>query len=243
MNIEIICKEVCEISREVGAFLKSEIRNIKSENIEVKDYNSFVTYVDKTSEKKIIDSLSKLIDNAGFLAEENVANKKGTEYNWIIDPLDGTTNYIHSVPLYAISIALMKNDKTILGVVYEPNLDECFYATENNGAFLNNNLIKVSKTEKLKDSLLATGFPNVDYSRLEDYMKHLKHIFENTHGVRRLGSAATDLAYVACGRYDGFYEYNLSPWDVAAGAFIVKQAGGFVTDFNHGENYIFGKKT
>ncbi|MDD5571546.1 MAG: inositol monophosphatase, partial [Bacteroidales bacterium] len=147
-----------------------------------------------------------------------------------------------SVPLFAISVALTKNDKTILGIVYEVNLDECFYAFEGGGAFLNSKKISVSKVEKLKDSLLATGFPNVNYSRLENYMKHLEFLFGNTHGVRRLGSAATDLAYVACGRYDGFYEYDLSPWDVAAGAFIAEQAGGKVSDFKGGDNFIFGKE-
>ncbi|MFA6924151.1 MAG: inositol monophosphatase family protein [Bacteroidales bacterium] len=242
MNIEKICNETREIIKDVGKFLKKEISNIKAENVELKGYNDFVTYVDKTSEQRLVDALSKLISGSGFIVEEKTTNIKGKEYTWIIDPLDGTTNYIHSVPLFAISVALTKNNKTILGVVYEINLDECFYAFEGGGAFLNDNKINVSKVAKLKDSLLATGFPNVNYSHLEKYMKHLEYLFRNTHGVRRLGSAATDLAYVACGRYDGFYEYNLSPWDVAAGAYIVEQAGGKVSDFKGGKNYVYGKE-
>lgn len=242
MNLESICTEARGIIKDVGIFLKNEISNIKAENIELKGYNNFVTYVDKTSEQLLTNALGKLLPDSGFIVEEKTTDIKGKEYTWIIDPLDGTTNYIHSVPLFAISVALTKNDKTILGIVYEINLDECFYAFEGGGAFLNSKKISVSKVEKLKDSLLATGFPNVNYSRLENYMKHLEFLFGNTHGVRRLGSAATDLAYVACGRYDGFYEYDLSPWDVAAGAFIAEQAGGKVSDFKGGDNFIFGKE-
>lgn len=244
MNIDLqsLCLQVCEIAKTVGHFIKSERENFTSSKIEVKGKNDFVSYVDKSSEKKLIEALSILLPESGFIAEEGTSTKKGINYNWIIDPLDGTTNFIHGIPCYAISIALMRDDKTVLGVIYEINLDECFYSWENSKAYLNSKEIRVSQTPTLADSLLATGFPYYNYNRLHEYIELFKYFMQHTHGLRRLGSAATDLAYVACGRFDGFYEYGLQPWDVAAGAFIVQQAGGRVTDFNGNENYVFGKE-
>ncbi len=242
INLQSLCLEVCELSRQVGAFIKNEREQFSVNKIEVKGKNDFVSYVDKTSEIKLIEKLSALLPDSGFIAEEGTSTKKGDVYNWIIDPLDGTTNFIHGIPCYSISIALMQNKELVLGVIYEINLDECFYAWQGSKAYLNGQEINVSKVPTLADSLLATGFPYYDYSKLDQYMEVFKYFMKNTHGLRRLGSAATDLAYVACGRFDGFYEYCLQPWDVAAGAFIVQQAGGKTTDFNGGDNYIFGKE-
>jgi myo-inositol-1(or 4)-monophosphatase len=241
VNIETLCTAVCSLAKETGQYIKKE-RKTTTIDIETKSLNSFVTHVDKEAERKIIERLSLLLPEAGYIAEEGTNDKKGELYNWIIDPLDGTTNFIHSIPCFSVSIGLMRNDKMILGVVYEINFDECFYAMEGSSAFLNGREVSVSKTENIKDSLLATGFPYYDYEKLEPYLELLGHFTKNTRGIRRLGSAATDLAYVACGRFDGFYEYGLSPWDVAAGAFIVQQAGGCVSDFKNSENYIFGKE-
>ncbi len=242
INLQSLCLEVCELSRQVGAFIKNEREQFSVNKIEVKGKNDFVSYVDKTSEIKLIEKLSALLPDSGFIAEEGTSTKKGDVYNWIIDPLDGTTNFIHGIPCYSISIALMQNKELVLGVIYEINLDECFYAWQGSKAYLNGQEINVSKVPTLADSLLATGFPYYDYSKLDQYMEVFKYFMKNTHGLRRLGSAATDLAYVACGRFDGFYEYCLQPWDVAAGAFIVQQAGGKTTDFNGGDNYVFGKE-
>jgi myo-inositol-1(or 4)-monophosphatase len=242
MNLELITKQVTNLCRGVGLFLKNELKNLNESDIESKGLNNFVTYVDKTSEKRLVRELGKILPEAGFIAEENDDYKKGKNYNWIIDPLDGTTNFIHGVPLYSISIALMQEKEIVSGVVYEPNLQECFYAWKGGGAFLNGHPIHVSDKEKLSNCLLATGFPYHDYGRMNEFIELFKYMMENTHGVRRLGSAAVDLAYVACGRYDGFYEYGLSPWDVAAGSFIVKMAGGSNADFSGDENYIFGKE-
>jgi len=241
-NLQTLCQEVCALSKEVGIFIKSERNKFSSDKIEIKGKNDLVSYVDKTSEKLIVEKLSQLLPESGFIAEEGTSSKKGEQYNWVIDPLDGTTNFIHGIPCYAISIALMRNNELVMGVVYEINFDECFYAWEGSKAYLNGNEIHVSATSKLADSLLATGFPYYDYNRMDEYMEVFKHFMKNTHGLRRLGSAATDLAYVACGRFEGFYEYSLQPWDVAAGAFIVQQAGGKVTDFKGEENYIFGRE-
>lgn len=237
-----LCQEVCLLTKQVGAFIKNERGKFSTDRIEVKGKNDFVSYVDRTAEEKLIAGLAVLLPEAGFIAEEGTSSKKGIHYNWIIDPLDGTTNFIHGIPCFAISIALMHNNKLVLGVIYEINLDECFYAWEGSKAYLNGKEISVSGTGTLADSLIATGFPYYDYERQDEYMDLLKYFMKHTRGIRRLGSAATDLAYVACGRFDGFYEYSLSPWDVAAGAFIVQQAGGKVTDFTGGDDYIFGKE-
>ena len=242
INLQNLCQEVCSLSKQVGAFIKNEREQFSVNKIEVKGKNDFVSYVDKTSEIKIIEGLSALLPESGFIAEEGTSTKKGEIYNWIIDPLDGTTNFIHGIPCYSISIALMQNKELVLGVIYEINLDECFYAWQGSKAYLNGQEINVSKTPTLADSLLATGFPYYDYSKLNEYMEVFQYFMKNTHGLRRLGSAATDLAYVACGRFDGFYEYCLQPWDVAAGAFIVQQAGGKIADFTGGNNYVFGKE-
>lgn len=242
MNLQTLCQEVCLLSKEVGIFIKNERHKFTTENVEVKGKNDFVSYVDKTAEKLLVEKLSTLFPEAGFIAEEGTSTKKGDIYNWIIDPLDGTTNFIHGIPCFAISIALMKENTLVLGVIYEINFDECFYAWEGSKAYLNDKEISVSKAAKLSDSLIATGFPYYDYERMDEYLTLFRYFMKNTHGLRRLGSAATDLAYVACGRFEGFYEYSLQPWDVAAGAFIVKQAGGKVSDFKGGNDFVFGKE-
>ena len=242
MNLEKICHQVTDLTKEVGQFILNEKNNNTQIDIEVKGLHDFVTYVDKTSEQKIVDVLKKILPEAGFIAEEGTTIEKGEKYNWIIDPLDGTTNFIHGITPFAISIALKENNKIILGVVHELGLDECFYAWKDSPAFLNGSQINVSNKKTVEESLIATGFPYYDYDRINPFLESLKYFMENSHGIRRLGSAATDLAYVACGRFEAFYEYSLSSWDVAAGAFIVQQAGGKVSDFNGLDNYIFGKE-
>lgn len=242
MNLELICKQVCNLSRSVGNYLYEEVTKIKLSDIETKGLHNFVTYVDTTAEKRLVSELSKILPQAGFIVEENTITKKDNEYNWIVDPLDGTTNFIHSIPIYSISIALMRNDKVVMGVVYEINSRECFYAWENSDAFLNRAPIHASDSFKLDDSLIATGFPYYDFKLLDPYLELLKYLLQNTRGVRRLGSAAVDLVYVACGRFDAFFEYGLNPWDVAAGSFIVQQAGGEISDFSGKNDYIFGKQ-
>jgi myo-inositol-1(or 4)-monophosphatase len=241
--LESICLQTCEIAKEVGAFIKEQQDKIKSDVVESKGLHDFVTYVDKTSEEQIIKKLKKILPEAGFIAEEGTETFQAEKYNWIIDPLDGTTNYIHGFSPFAISIALKEKDTVVLGVVYEISLDECFYSWQGaSGAFLNGRKINVSNAQTVDESLIATGFPYYDYDRLQTFMKSLEHFILNSHGVRRPGSAATDLAYVAAGRFEAFYEYSLQAWDVAAGSFLVKQAGGEVCDFKGGDDYIFGKE-
>ncbi|HEV7232339.1 MAG TPA: inositol monophosphatase family protein [Bacteroidia bacterium] len=241
LNLQEICKQACEAARQAGAFIREEQKKIKPVQVEEKSRNSLVTYVDKKSEQILVNALKSLIPGAGFMTEEETTVLKGEAYNWIIDPLDGTTNFIHGIPCYAVSIGLERAGKTILGIVYEVNLDECFYAWENSKAYLNGNEINVSKTANLKDSLIATGFPYYDHTKETEYLQLFREYMHSTRGLRRLGSAATDLAYVACGRFEAFYEYSLHPWDVSGGAFIVQQAGGIVCDFKGKNNYIYGK--
>ncbi len=242
LDLEELCSDVIELSREVGIFIKVEESKVTIKDIEEKSLNSLVSYVDKTAEQKLVTELAKLLPEAGFIAEEGTSTKQGKNYNWIIDPLDGTTNFLHGIPTYSVSVALRHKNEIILGVVYEVNRDECFYARKGVKAFLNGVEIQVSQTKNLGDSLLATGFPYYDFEKIDDYFNLLKHLAKKTRGVRRIGSAAVDLAYVACGRFDAFFEYSLSPWDVAAGAFIVQQAGGKVSDFKSGQEWLFGKE-
>jgi myo-inositol-1(or 4)-monophosphatase len=241
-ELKELTHEVVAISKIAGQYLKGEIQKLKSADVMEKGIHNLVTYVDKSSEKMLVDALEQLLPEAGFIAEEGTATRLGQDYNWIIDPLDGTTNYIHSVPLYSVSLALKYQDEIVIGVIYEPNLDECFYTWKGGASYLNGEVIHVSATPDMNHSLFATGFPYYDYSKLAPYMDFFEHLMRYSRGIRRLGSAAVDLAYVACGRYDGFYEYGLSSWDVAAGTLIVQNAGGMNTDFNEGKNYIFGKE-
>jgi myo-inositol-1(or 4)-monophosphatase len=238
MDYEKLCDKVLTVSRLTGNFIRKESLDFNESKIELKGLNDLVSYVDKEAEEQLVSNLSQLLPEAGFITEEKTINKTGEIYNWIIDPLDGTTNFIHGVPTYSVSIALYEEDKPVLGVVYEINRGELFYSYKDGPAFLNNNVISVSKRNSLADSLLATGFPYYKFDKLEQYMQLFAEMMQRCHGLRRIGSAAVDLAYVACGRFDAFFEYNLNSWDIAAGAFIVQQAGGNIMNFSGGSEFI-----
>ncbi len=235
-----ICKDVVRLSKNCAEFIRKESLSFSKDKIEYKGLNDLVSYVDKHTENLLVEGLSKILPGSGFITEEETENTN-REYQWIIDPLDGTTNFIHGLPVYAISIALQKNNEIILGVVYEPNRDECFYAYKNGGAYLNDHRIRVAANEHLSEALLATGFPYTFFEGQDQYLHILKELMQATHGLRRMGSAAVDMAYVACGRFDAFFEYNLNAWDIAAGSLLVQEAGGLVTDFDGGNNYLFGR--
>ncbi|MFP4662831.1 MAG: inositol monophosphatase family protein [Bacteroidales bacterium] len=241
MNLKFLCTQVTQIVVQTGKFIQQQQKKITLDKIEQKGINDFVTSIDKEAEQRLIGFLTPLIQNAGFIAEENTVADSNAEYKWIIDPIDGTTNYIHGVSPFAISIALQHKGKTILGIIYEISLNEVFYAHEDaKGAYLNDRPIKVSDQSEHNQSLIATGFPYNDFTRLEKYMESLNFFMHQSQGLRRLGSAATDLAYVACGRFEAFYEYSLKPWDVAAGAYLVQKAGGKTSDFTGGDKFVFG---
>ena len=238
-----IFKETEKLVERSADFIQNQLGNVKNQQIETKSLNSLVSYVDKKAEEMLVEGCMKILPEAGFITEEETIEKSADkEWLWIIDPLDGTTNFLHSLPFFSISVALQHRGKTVMGLVCEVNRRELFYAIKNEGAFLNGKKISCSSTEKLTDSLLATGFPYYDFGRREAYLKLLGELMPKSRGIRRLGSAALDLAYTACGRFDAFFEYSLAPWDVAAGAFIVEEAGGIVTDFTGGDNYLYGKE-
>ena len=241
IDLNSILPLVISTSKKAGSFIRKERENFSPDKIEVKGLNDLVSYVDKTSEQLIVKDLQLIFPQAGFIVEENTLSEK-KEYNWIVDPLDGTTNFIHGITCYAVSIALEHKGEIILGVVYEVSRDECFYAIKGGGSFLNEKPIKVSENKTLKDCLIATGFPIYNFDRIEPYLKTLEYFMRNTHGIRRIGAAAADLCFLACGRVDAFFEYNLNSWDVAAGALIVLEAGGKLSDFNNGNNWLFGKE-
>jgi len=242
MDLNKILTQSIDIIKDVAKFIKNEQNKLSKHQIQTKGIHDFVTYVDKNAEIKLVEKLSALIPNAGFITEEKTIAKKGETFNWIIDPLDGTTNYIHALSPVAISVALQKNEQTILGVVYEISLEECFYSIKGKPAYLNGKKIEVTKKSVIEEALIATGFPYYDYKRLPQFMNTLSFFMKNSHGLRRLGSAATDLVYVACGRFEAFYEYSLNVWDVAAGAFIVQNAGGKVSDFYGNNDFLYGKE-
>jgi myo-inositol-1(or 4)-monophosphatase len=241
MNLEKIAESAIALSRKIGDFILAERDKVQASDVEIKDLNSLVSYVDKDAERQLVEGLKGLLPEAGFIAEEGTGTEQ-EDYNWIIDPLDGTTNFLFGLPIFAISIALMHKDEALIGIVYELGQKEMFSALKGQGAFMNAKRIRVSQRRAFEEALFATGFPYYDFSRTEGFMDLLKYMFAHTRGVRRLGSAATDLAYVACGRFDGFFEYGLSPWDVAGGALLVKEAGGMVSDYASGGDYIFGKE-
>lgn len=242
IDYESICGEVIKLAKKAGSFIRDEKDKFSSDKIETKSLNSFVSYVDKKAEQMIVDGLKIILHDAGFITEEETETIQSEKYNWIVDPLDGTTNFIHGLEPFSVSIALEEKGEIVIGVVYEIGKDECFYASKNKPAFLNGKEIKVSNKNKLSDSLIATGFPYYDFSKTKKFLKSLDFFMRNSHGIRRFGSAATDLSYVACGRFDAFYEYSLNVWDVSAGAFIVERAGGKVSDFSKGQNFLFGRE-
>jgi len=238
MNYELLCSKVIAICRLTGNFIRKEAMAFDANAIEYKGLNDLVSYVDKNAEKQLVRNLTKLLPDAGFITEEDTVNITDKTYTWIIDPLDGTTNFIHGIPTYAISVALYEENKPVIGVVYEINRGEMFFTFKGGAAYLNNKEIRVSKNGNLSQSLLATGFPYYQFEKQPQYMQLFTEMMQKCHGLRRIGSAAVDLAYVACGRFDAFFEYNLNSYDVAAGAYLVQQAGGKVMNFAGGDEYL-----
>jgi len=242
MNLESLVSDTVKVAEKAASFIMSGLENLDSSDIGTKGFNDFVTFVDRESERIIAEGLMQLLPSAGILAEEDTAFAGDGKYRWIVDPLDGTTNFIHGVHPFSISIALEKEGELLTGVVYEAAGREIFTAWKNGGAWLNGKRINVSQAGKISDCLVATGFPYKDFSKLQAYLDMLGFLMKSTQGIRRMGSASLDLSYVACGRFDIFYEYSLKPWDVAAGTLIVREAGGTVTDFSGRTENITGKE-
>ncbi len=225
---------------EVGNWIKTQRQDFAKEHIEEKGLNNLVSYVDKTAEIKLVAGLKQILPGSAFLTEEGtVAHQENNEWEWIIDPLDGTTNFVHGIPYYCVSVALAHHGEFSMGIIYEPNLNEFFHAIAGQGAYLNGQAIRVSDNPSLASSVVATGFPHRSFEKMEEYIKSLDYFFRNTRSLRRIGAAALDLAYVACGRMDGFYELKLMPWDIAAGTLIVREAGGIATDFSGSHDLMY----
>lgn len=242
MDLERIAKEVCRVAEEAGFFIRTEASRFSSDAVVSKAYHDLVSYVDTEAERMIVEGLSEIIPGASFHTEEETAARETGEYIWYIDPLDGTTNFIHGVAPYSVSIALNHNGQTVVGVVFDIPSREMFRATLGGGAWMNGNPLSVSQTPVVDKGLFATGFPVRKFHRLAEYMKCLEYFIRNSRGVRRMGSASVDLAHVACGKYDGFFEYGLNPWDILAGALIVREAGGSATDFRGSDEPLTGEE-
>lgn len=240
MDLIAIQSDIEAVVLQAGEFIARHVHNVTANDIIEKELNSLVSYVDREAEQLLVNGLRQLITDAGFVTEEDTPNQTGKPYTWIIDPLDGTTNFLHKVPHFSVSVALADvSGHPISGVVLEVNSGELWSAVKGQGAHLGGKSISV--TEKDFDQvLIATGFPyrnDIDYDLQFDVIKYW---LQHNRGIRRMGSAALDLCYVACGRFGAYYEGYLNPWDVAAGALIVQEAGGMITDYQGGSSWIDG---
>jgi myo-inositol-1(or 4)-monophosphatase len=225
-------------ARRAGAIINRASQDIGTLTVKSKNFNDFVSEVDIAAERAIIDTLKDAYPTHGFLGEESGPTSNESDFIWIIDPLDGTTNFLHNFPQYCVSIALQHKGEITQAVIYEPNRNDLYTATKGRGAFLNDKRIRVSKCDKLQESLIGTGFPFRDFKHLDTYMSMFKSMLQKTTGIRRPGSAALDLAYVANGSLDGFWEIGLSPWDIAAGGLLVREAGGIISNLNGKDGWL-----
>lgn len=227
-------------ARRAGDIIVQASRNLDLLNVSKKSHSDFVSEVDRTAEDAIIRILHESYPDHAILAEESGASgdTRNTEYQWIIDPLDGTTNFLHGFPQYSVSIALKHKGVLTRAVVYNPNNNELFTASRGGGAYLNNQRLRVSKRIRLEDCLIGTGIPFRDLTHMDAYLNIFKDVIPRVAGIRRPGSAALDLSYVAAGRYDGFWEIGLAPWDMAAGALMIQEAGGLIGDLEGDDTYL-----
>jgi myo-inositol-1(or 4)-monophosphatase len=225
-------------ARKAGSIITRASFDLDKLTIRSKQQHDFVSEVDHAAEEAIIEVLKDAYPDHGFLGEESGYKDRDAEYQWVIDPLDGTTNFLHGLPQYCVSIGLLHKGTPQQAVVFDPNRNELFTATRGVGAYLNDRRIRVSKTDKIDNALVGTGFPFRQIGDVDDYLRMLKNVMKATSGVRRPGAAALDLAWVACGRIDAFWERGLSPWDMAAGALLIREAGGLVADLDGGEDFL-----
>lgn len=236
-DVQPILNIAIRAARSAGALIVRQLERVDSLNVTEKGRNDFVTEVDQRAEQIIIDTIHKAYPNHGILAEES-GQRSGDETIWIIDPLDGTTNFLHNFPHFAVSIAVEHRSRIVQAVIFDPIRQELFTASRGEGAQLDSRRIRVSKKTSMDSALLGTGFPFRELSNLDGYLSTLQAFMPNCAGIRRAGSAALDLAYVAAGRLDGFWEFGLKRWDIAAGVLLIHEAGGFVSDPFGGESYL-----
>jgi myo-inositol-1(or 4)-monophosphatase len=224
-------------ARNAGDLIQRSSQNLDNVHIDQKGRNDYASEVDRMAENEIIKVIRTAFPDHAILAEES-GEHQGNDYVWVIDPLDGTTNFLHGFPQYAVSIALKNKNKLELGVIYDPLRDELFTAERGGGAMLNNRKIRVAKHNSMRGALIGTGFPFKKQENLEPYLNMFRAVTQDTAGIRRAGAAALDLAYVACGRLDAYWETGVSEWDIAAGVLLVQEAGGVATDFAFNDKYL-----
>lgn len=239
-DLKELTESVCRIACEAGRFLKEERKNFRREAVQEKQAHDYVSYVDKESEKQIVAALRALLPEAGFIAEEGSADYNDEPYCWVVDPLDGTTNYVHNNSPYCVSIALRSKESLLLGVVYEPSRDECFYAWQCGGAYVNGERLQVSTIQRIEEAFVVIELPynSVEYARVGEHLIH--ELYGRVAGIRMNGSAALAMCYVAAGRFDAWLEAFIGKWDFSAAALIVQEAGGRVTDFYGNDDFLEG---
>lgn len=242
MNLDKICKEVVTICKEVGIFIMNEFNGFDKQNIEYKNPNDPVSYVDKIAEEKYVEKLKLLLPEAGFICEEGHGSKNKIGYNWIIDPIDGTTNYVHGIPFFCSSIALAINNEILVGVVADFVHNTFYTAIKNGNAYCNERKLILPEQKISGKAVIATSLPDAYHPQLTEAINFITDVLPKVHGWRRLGAAALELAMVADGKLDAFFESGLKPWDVAAGSLIVQTSGGIVTDYLGKPDFIYGKK-
>ncbi len=225
-------------ARKAGSIITRSSFDLDKLTVRSKRHNDFVSEVDHAAEEAIIGTLREAYPRHGFLAEESGTDNPKAEYVWVIDPLDGTTNFLHGFPQYCVSIALLHKGVASHAVVFDPNRNELFTTSRGSGAYLNDRRIRVSKTDRIDDALVGTGFPFREVDKIDEYLRMFKNVTCTSSGIRRPGAAALDLAWVAAGRIDGFWELGLSPWDMAAGALLIREAGGLVGDLAGEDRYM-----
>lgn len=244
MNIDLkdLTEKVCNLARETGNFIRNERINFKRDQAIKKHAHDYVSYVDKESERRIVTYLQKLLPEAGFIAEEGSGSLTNESYCWLVDPLDGTTNFIHNIAPFCVSIGLRYKEELILGVVYEICRDECFYTFKGAPSYLNGQEIQVSEVDNLDESFIALGLPYDSDNYRETAVALVKECYGSVTGIRTVGAAAAELCYVAAGRFEGRIEGFIGPWDIAAGTLILQNAGGIVTDFKGKDGYRNGRE-
>ena len=240
LDLEKAMEFAVSVAKSAGAIQKSRYEDA-SVKVEHKGPIDLVTEVDIECEKLVTEAIAERFPSHGILAEEGTELENSSDYLWIVDPLDGTTNFAHGVPIFCVSIALVKQGKPVIGVAYDPLRDELFTAIKGGGAFLNGKPIRVSNVTEMDDALLSTGFPYDIRTNIDNNLDHFNRVVVNCQAIRRVGSAVIDLCYTACGRFDGFWEKGLFAWDMAAAALIVEEAGGIVTDMNGEPLDLYGK--
>lgn len=238
MDFVLLMDQALKVTGGAAQFIKSQAGKVEAASIEVKSRNSLVSYVDKEAEQILVKGLREIIPSAGFITEEATVDQITSEFTWVIDPLDGTTNFLQQIPVYSVSVGLLHHDEIVMGIVADIEQNDVYYAWRGGGAWRNGESIHVSECTDVSDSVVATGFPYASRDVLPQLTATFDYFLKNARGIRRLGSAAIDLVYVACGRFDAYYETSLNPWDIAGGIIIVQEAGGVISDFKNGNTML-----